>query len=638
MGTDAYLVPLLRSYIVKVANYVDASFTKPSGWIGKKRIALANGLQRWGLGMDPFAGMRKLAFSIYMVARPARQFLLQSMQVGFISPLAVKYTYSGKLFLDAWALRRGIAKLRATGFDDGWTDQAIAKRLGYTKAEYNRMVEEFHRSGLLGSVNTHDHSRGLKGLGAQLDPKAGALGRAAYSTKAGIRAGVNKLAAGFELGEQNNLTFSWLIALRRHMDNAGKGRSIKDLTRSEWDKVALDADSLALAMTRPNKFKYQSGMFGVMFQFMSFQHRAALTLLGMNPAVKGKDVFKLWAGNYALWGANIGGAEDQVREFLNGAGLGHLAEVEIFPGATIMDYLAAGMVETNFNLMGKAMFEEWQDLDISVLAPGVATLQIYEQMLEIVAEKPFSVAWLGPSGNIFDSIGTGLLIASGNGFNNEFQTPAEKFQQAAKVLVKYTFPQGNDFVTSWISFQTGQWYDKDGDKLHLETAANSLAARSLFGIRPADEMSLYRMKSKKWETEQDIKDYVAHFRPVLKELVVGWGDGTVTREDILEYVSVVHNLTEDAPEGIRHEILRQLMTVPDVQGETVAGLIADLMQRGGPLKLINTIEAQVKSMSLPARDKQLMLEILSQLERATDNADQAQMDAVRKDLDKYKRK
>src|SRR6056300_858486 len=115
-----------------------------------------------------------------------------------LTGLAPTYIGSGKIFIDAYGLRRGLTRYRRAGFDDGWSDAKIAKAMGLSKKEYRRLVEEFQRSGMMGSVNTHAFNASGRNLSAHLDPNAGPMGRMAYNARARGRQVFNGLARGFE--------------------------------------------------------------------------------------------------------------------------------------------------------------------------------------------------------------------------------------------------------------------------------------------------------------------------------------------------------------------------------------------------------------------------------------------------------
>jgi hypothetical protein len=526
-----------------------------------------------------------------------------------LTGLTPTYIGTGKIFLDAIALRRGLTRFRWAGFDDGFSDSKIAKAMGLSKKEYKRLVEEFHRSGLMGSVNTHSFNANSRNLTAQLDPEAGKWGRFAYDARARGRAAYNFMAKGFELGEQNNLTFSYLVALRRFR----KREKIKDLTkltRTQWNDIASEADSLALAMTRPNKMAYQSGYSGMLFQFMSFQHRALVTLLGFNPKLSRKDQVKLATGMMFLWGANTAGMEDYTREWFAQNGLSKYTDKEIAPGIRLIDIIAAGLIETGFNAIGRAVSDEHKDLNLGILAPGAAVVEIYKQAYELVSESPTeSLALMGPSANPASGFIKGLLFVRGDVFHNPTMTPAQKFLSAGDHMLRNTLPQWNDANRAWAAYQMDEWIDKDGDKQHLRAVANTLIARGALGIRPKDEMSRYAMRTLHWNEQENIDNWVDTWKPYMKDIVEKWSMGEYSDEKAYELSAVAHSLTESAPEGVRREIYNRLMSEPDLSGKSVIDMVIEAMPASNLKQYIPHIQNQA---DMTADEKQLVIDYLTQ--------------------------
>jgi hypothetical protein len=621
MGTDSALVPALRQGTINVAVMLERM-------LGPKSAKVLGGIEKWGLSMDPFATGRKIAYSAFMVLRPARQILLQSAQISMLTGLAPTYIGTGKIFLDAIGLRRGLTRFRWAGFDDGWSDAKVAKAMGLKKKEYKRLVEEFQRSGLMGSVNTHSFNANARNLQSQLDPNAGKWGRFAYTAKAKGRGVYNTLAKGFELGEQNNLTFSYLVALKR----ITKRDEITDLTklsRKQWDDIASEADSLALAMTRPNKMAYQSGYTGMLFQFMSFQHRALVTLLGFNPKLSRTDSIRLATGMVFLWGANTGGMEDFAREKIAQWGLSKYLGKEIVPGISFEDIIAAGLIESGFNAIGHAVSDEYKDFNLGILAPGAAVVEIYKQVYKIVAESPTeSLALLGPFSNQASGFAKGLNFIQGEA-NNPTRTPGEKFVRAADYMLRNTLPQYNDANRVWVSYQLGEFIDKDGDKQGMATTIATLTARGVLGIRTKEEMSRYRMRTLHWENRQNIEDWVETWKPYMKEIIVKWRDGEYSDDKAYELSAVAHNLTESAPEGVRREIYNRLMTEPDTTGKSVIDELIESIPNSDMRRFIPHIQNQA---DMSAEDKQIVIDMIMETANGYEQLDSDHRQMIEQDL------
>lgn len=633
MGTQSQWVPKIRSAMLALAKSVDSigSATKLGENISWQK--LNRYLQTQAMEADPFARLRRANFGAFMVLRPFRQVLLQSSQVTMLGGLAPGYIYSPRMWIDAMGLRRGISAFRKAGFDDGWSDSKWASKMGYSKAEYKRLVEEYQRSGFMGTVNTHSFVSGGKDLKA-MDPGADAsmLRRGYYRTAAGTRKGYNALAQGFELGEQNNLTFSWLVSLHRYK----KKNKIKDITkmdRSQWEQVAKDADGLAMAMTRPNKFGYQSGFPGLMLQFISFQHRAALTMVGLNPAVKGVDVARMWMGMYAAWGTNMWGVEDNVREMLAERGLSLWGQTEVMPGVTVQDLLVGGLIESVFNGMLNTFTEADNDLNIGILAPGAAITELYKGFYDMLTSPLSSGEVAGPT----VSVATGFLqgwrmMQAQKG--NEIKSPAEKILQTAKWFGQNTLPIVNDAVSSLVAYQTGVWAEKDGDSLGIQSSTAQLAARGLFGIRTNEEYSIYRSRRKLYEHDEFKNEWVKTWKPILKASVRKWADGEMGTEDIYELSSMVYNLTESLDESVRTELYQRIMSEPDEDGKSITQVVAESATKGmgSILQLIPHIQAS----SLPQKDKDFLIRFVQETDQAGKRVDENYRGIVRDDIDNYK--
>ena len=575
LGTDDFLVPKLRSWTVGLAEWMG---TAPRPLSGKSVIdPVERFITRVGVSADPFSFMRRVAYNAFMVLRPGRQALLQSLQVTMLMGLDPLYIGSGRIVFDALSLRRGVASLRKSGFSDGWNDKTIAKEMGLTRKEYKRLVEEFDRTGFLGSVDEHLYNaRAGRSQNARLDSQSGPMGRFAYDARVQGRGFMDKLAKGFEWGEQNNLTFSYLVAVRR----AKKRLKVKDLTKfskKDWEDIMMDTDGLSMAMTKPNKMGYQSGATGVTLQFLSFQHRAFLTLAGLNPSLSAKDTAKVWAGIYTLWGTNMFGAEDFVREQLSNIGLTNDAGMEVLPGITMQDLLSAGIIESGYNAISKAV--GGTELNLSSLAPGAQVVDIYMQMYESFIEKPVGMAVLGPSQNQASGVLMGLSFLE-KVWDSERLSPAKKFLGMADMVMREALPGRNDANKARIAYQLGVWVDKDGDSLGIQSTLDALIARGIFGIRPEEEGTIYQMRKVHWENQDNIDNMVKALQPVIKQLTLEWRDSPDIRGKILERAEVVWSAIDDAPEGIKQEIYERVMKEPDFSGVSPLQTIAEATAQG----------------------------------------------------------
>jgi hypothetical protein len=572
MGTNTAMVPAMRGWVTGVMewleNYTPGVFKR----FGSERLARRS--QRWGARMDPFSRARRIAYGALMVLRVGRQALLQSTQITMLTGLAPVYIGSGKIALDTIALRRGLRKLRSAGFDDGWSDSKVAKAMGLSKKEYKRLVEEFSRSGLLGSVNTHAFNAGGRGLKAPLRTSDGLAGKAVYGARATMRRGYNLAARiGFEFGERNNLTFTYLVALKR-IQKKYKNTDLTKLTREQWDEITSEADGLALGMTRPNKFSYQTGMTGVITQFISFQHRALLTFAGLNPKLSKADTVKIWLSSIFLWGSNMAGVEEWTQEMLAARGLSNWGMIPIGDGISIADIITSGMIDIMLNNMLEIINDDHIDINFGQLAPGASILQLYETVFDLITGTPTDFEWLGPFANQLHAGMSAIQFLLGSRHRPDW-SPAEKIVRSAAFFAEQALPVWNDFETVWLSAQHQEWVDRDGDKMGIQAPVSGLVARGLFGLRPDAELSIYRARELMWTNDKNVDNYVNKVRPLLRRIVSEWYEGKRDRESAYILVSVIHSWTESAPEGVRREVYRRLMTEPDLDGKSVTQIMAE---------------------------------------------------------------
>jgi hypothetical protein len=624
LGTDSAVVPALREATIHVANWVgrmgvrfdNAALVKMGSWA-----------EQFGQTVDPFRFARSVAFHTFMVFRPVRQLLLQSAQISYLLPLDPTYIASGRVFRDSLGLRRGIRKMTKENYADGWNDVAWAESMGLSKKEYKRLVEEFHRSGLLETVDVHTFNSSARQV-QKIGLKDTAINRLYNTVRHRLKQGRDLFQKGFDIGEKNNLTFTYMIALRRAMKNKGV-TSLTEFSRKDFDKIALDASNLALAMTRPNKFGYQGGAVGVSMQFLSFSHKAALGIIGKNPAISKAQGLKILLSGYLLFGANIFGAEDWAREQLAKMGLSRHSELEILPGIRLVDLLAGGLIESGFNAIGRATNEEWKDLDLGFLAPGVNTVQIYENLLEAVAESPYE-AILGPFHNPASGFLQSLEFAR-NMVQHSDRTPSEKFLKVADALARGMLPGYNDANRAYLAYTMGTWLDKDGDKLPLRPVLNTILARVLLGVRSEEEMGYYRLQNVVWENEDNIRNAVDTNKTFLKELLSGVEGKKYGMESIYEMVSVLSSLYESWPEGIRREIYVRSLTEGDPENPSVIQTLAKIAETGSQSvdAIIPVIEAQA---DITQQEKKQLINMLQETARGHKEADKLMLDQLQQDL------
>lgn len=253
---------------------------------------------------NPIRLLRSLAFHMFIAANPVRQALLQTQQFMFIStanPLLAPKAMAkkpaldiGMLAIDRPAMMEQVNKLpdsafKASGFD--------------SKADWLETVRAFKEGGMPYSIDSHSFARdavsSLENAIAS-NPVSTAINKSMRVAGAPL-----KLAktVGFDFGEYNNLSTTWLLARERFIKNAGR----KPKSKLDWDEVGADARQLALSMTPSGSFKYQQGgIASLMTQFLSIQHKALLAMLPGkygSKAFTGREKLGIAVGQFAFWGA-----------------------------------------------------------------------------------------------------------------------------------------------------------------------------------------------------------------------------------------------------------------------------------------------------------------------------------------------
>jgi hypothetical protein len=569
-GTDEVIVPFLREQAIRVASWISRmSGRAPSLTIQNAGFKFSRVLENTFQNMDPFRTMRSAAFNLWMVLRPGRQILLQGAQISFLTALDPLYVASGRVFKDGILLRRGLMKLTKSNYDDGFNSKMAAKMMGLTQNQYKRLIQEVDRSGIIDTVDVHAFAGGAH------RPKKSYDQPVLYTGKYLGKARQAMQTYGFDLGEQVNLANTFMVSLRRYMRENGVSDLMK-LERSQWDEVAEDAMQLALGMTKPNKMWYQSGMVGTMTQFLTFSHRATLAMFGQNPALRPMDGFKIAMSGYLLFGSNMFGAGDWARSKLSAMGLDRFADKYIEGwGGTLVDLMAYGLIQNSFNAIMQATMDEFKDLDLGFLAPGVNIIQLYEELLKGVAEAPWGTA-LGPFGNVARGFVEGIdflaRIRQGSELSN-----ADKAMRSADYLMRGIAPQYNDAMTSYMYYKTGTWANRSGRVLPAEFEGNwlNMMARASIGARSIEEMRFYYANNEIWENEENFRSVIKGNRDFLVKNLNLYYNGELNKDFLLNQLDMLVAWSEDWPPHLRDEILRQSLITENEDGVSPITIMAE---------------------------------------------------------------
>ena len=614
-GVDGVAIPAMRKQLLRFAQMLNSN---TGGW------RLTTALERAAGNIDPTQSMRSLAFHMFMVFRPARQALLQMSQPLFLAGIDPVYVLSGKGLIDSQALKRGFIKRYDNAWEDGYSEAWAAKRMGLSKKEYRKLTKELDRSGVVDVVDVHSFSGGTRKWNKIALPKEGSsVSTAGYGLKVGGSAITNTLKrVGFDFGETYNKLGTYNLAWRRHLKNSGK-KSLLEFTNEDWKQVRLDTENLSLAMTRPNNAAYQSGLLSVTTQFLAFTHRVSLTLMGQNPAISTKELGKIYASMFLLYGANMFGGRDMVANHLNSMELGEYAEKEVpGTGGTLIDLLSAGLIQNIVNKVFSEATDDWQDIELESFSPVLNVNQFYEMNIGNILRSPGTAAF-GPFGNRF----SGMLDAYEFSTNlvNGFQEmpPADKFMQIAHMLTMEMMPQYDDVVMAKLGWQMNKLYSESGESTQLQPTWASLLARGVFGMRTMDELYAMQMNREISDQDFDVTSLIRANQRFLKQQMFLYNQGKIGRQEYMDAARIVGYLAQAAPQGRIVEVLEGSMLEDfdsnDPANAPVAQLIAGIKAR----KLDKgTMISYVKQL---VKDPEQQAELITWIEDAYTDTSQEQL-------------
>ena len=561
--------------------------------LDKAKVLNSKYVDKFIIDVAPLDVMRSAAFKAFMVTRPVRQRIMQGLQVLFLAGMDPTYILSGRVFIDGDALRIGIAKLK--GLDTDWSNATLAKIMGITREEYNLLARKIADGGLLQHVNLHSFAGGIGGNKKLSLPKTIVGSTLQKPHKVGSYVMEKLQTHGFDLGERSNLVYTYMLALRKLMGNK-RYKKYQELTEEDWDTVRNNASNLSFGMLRVNEFPYQRGLFKLGTQFLSFSHKALLALLGRNPAIKGKDVAKIWASGVLLFGADLFGAGDLVEGWIDqqpgGADLNPPLKIKI------QRILANGFIDIALNAIGKATIDDWKSLDISSIAPGPgAIVNMYTSLVEAATAGGALPLFMGPvetiTGNTVMGISTAVTVYHGD----PDMTDAEKFMLYANELLRGGLPGYNDLNTAYDAYVLGEWYSKSGQSSEVRATWNTLLAKGLLALN-SDEVNVYwRLRNNDQARRDAIQNRVTVDKTRIRRVVNLYLEGTDTKEGLINVAIMIGNLTQTLPEEDK-PLYYQGMQNAEWGGFNLNAWIGELVASGrfdrGMLANVNQLEGVSK--------------------------------------------
>ncbi len=552
-------------------------------------------LVRNAQNIAPVEFMKRLAYFDFLVTTPVRQLLLQSAQLSFISPLLAfkRPGYLARWHLDTTLLMQGTKRLAtAAAGGKALTNQMLhrnAKLMGLGIDEYKLLIQQYENSGLLQTVNVHSFAGDIR-HGERVTPEttAGRVGDFLWgaATLRPIREGMEKY--GFQLGEQFNLSGSYMAALKVYTKDA-KIAKLTDMTAADWKNVGQKASDYALGMNRANSSKYQYGLVSLPLQFLSFTHKTFMVML--KAATFGKvgpqsitvgDAYKILLGQAILFGGAGFGMKPEVEDALAKSGFGNLV------GTEVSDIIAGGFVDYIFDKALQSVADD-AELDLpfdEFLAPGANVINVLRKMVEAVMEAPAGETALGPSVSPLSGITKAVGVARTLSVAEELPgTPMEKAEIVANAFLGGIAQGYSNATQAYSAAQMGRWLTQGGDPTAVETKWAEVMAKGLLGMNPQSVIDTHYILKDLREAENEIKTDAKRYYEQTNMIINLWADQKIGDQELLAKLAmekaVLSTLPEEYRLAVRDELHKMYMRDKG-QRAGIEFVIANAISRGVP--------------------------------------------------------
>lgn len=554
-------------------------------------VALVRNAQNFA----PVELLKRLAYFDFLVTTPFRQLILQSAQLSFIAPLLAfkRPGYLARWHLDTTLLMQGTKRLAtAAAGGKGLTNQMLhrnAKLMGLDIDEYKTLLTQYENSGLLQTVNVHSFAGDIRHAD-RVTPEtpAGRVGDVLWgaATLRPVREAAEKY--GFQLGEQFNLSGSYMAALRMHQKDA-KIAKLTDMTGSDWKAVGQKASDLALGMNRANASKYQYGLVSLPLQFLSFTHKTYLTMLkaltfgkiGPQSITVG-DAYKILLGQAFLFGGAGFGLKPEVEDALASSGFGQ------YVGTEVSDIIAGGLIDHFFDKSLQAIADD-PELDLPIdefLAPGANVINVIRKMVEGVMEAPAGETALGPSVSPLSGITKAVGVARTLSVAEELPgTPLEKAEIVANAFLGGIAQGYSNANQALAAAEMGRWLTQGGDPTAVEAKWQEVLAKGLFGMNPQSVLDTHDILKTLRDAEQTIKEDAKTYYTRTNQIINLWATGQYSDQELLVKLAmekaVLSTLPEEQRLAVRDE-LNKMYLRDRGQKKGIEYIIADAITRGVP--------------------------------------------------------
>ena len=495
-------------------------------------------VRKAGPNIDPLQSMKSLSFFDYIVTRPVRQLILQSSQHMFLQ--ALDPLYAGRWQRDSLLLLQGM-KRDAAGLvgGKGLKTQLIkrnAKLMGVTEEDYLVLVDKFSESGLVPAINRHSFAGDMRSVDPLPATKSGDVLQTAgrTATAAPIREAFQQ--AGFDLGEQLNVSASYMMALRMYRKENKHLTKLKNFTKDDWAKVDIKATNYAFAMNRANAAKFQYGFASLATQFLQFTHKTLLIMLralpegvggGLgNKAFTASQARRLVGGQLILFGGAGFGMKQEVERILATEGLSHLQ------GTLAADLLEGGFIDYILDTALQALTDD-PELDFAFdefLAPGANIINTLRSFIDIAFDQPLIEGVTGASGSTVSRIFQGYQMARTVVSIDADIPTSERAHYVADYLLRGGASGYNDFMKARLARNSGYWMSGNGELHAIEAKWTEILAKGMLGLNTESVNTSYRINKEIRNKEKALKEMAREYFNRVQRISRELTDGRITND------------------------------------------------------------------------------------------------------------
>jgi hypothetical protein len=504
-----------KTILQKGSEYLEAKGSKPL-------TTLARGLDKAGEA-SLFPALKTFSFLRNIAGYPSRQLLLQSTQPIMLSLLEPAYMTS-RFWKDKNALDMGLLLSEYPGA----LDKYLKGITGLTPddmsfTDMKALIKAFDESGIRQSImGGHTYTAGMihdwsKSFSTNL------AGRATSAFRDAVMAPLKLFGKGFEIGEYNNLSSNFLIAVER-AKKANPGVPVADLvSQSRYvDAIHADARGLGLAMNDTGQFAWQRGYLSLALQYQAINWKTGLLLAGKNKAFSNADLNKVRAMlgiTYGSEGWGVGALVNRTNQWYaekNG---------EPIPVAW-RDFLHGGMV----NLISNSLIDGRIDVSGSI-SPASGALgegSWSDIILEMITGGPKSTMelFMGATFNNMKVVGENLSYVGHLVQTHDWSDPDLPIE-TVKTIAEI-FPFMSNYSKSAIAAKEGKWFDRHGDPI-VKATWDEAVAKAAFGFPSQNMDETYYLSRTAKQRARDLREdselIYNHLRKDVETHKLGYVDG-----------------------------------------------------------------------------------------------------------------